>query len=297
MHQSMKTLVVCLALALTAGCAGQQVVVPALTPTATNTRQVGRFVWYDLLTDDLEGTKRFYGELFGWTFGDASEDASEESVYTVILHRGKAIGGIAFTPKMEREVNSSQWVSNLSVADVDRAADYVQRMGGIVHAEPQELPDRGRVAMVRDPQGAVVLLVRSQAGDPPEGEAEVGEWLWTELWTRDATASISFYEGLVGYEHQAYDAPGTPGQYFFLTRDGNLLGGVLEYAFEYVEPNWLPYVRVEDPGDLVRRVEGLGGRVLIAPREDIRGGSVAVIADPSGAALTIQKWPVEGIDR
>jgi len=42
------------------------------------------------------------------------------------------------------------------------------------------------------------------------------------------------------------------------------------------------------------RVEELGGRVLFPPDPEIRGGGVAVVADPSGAAITIQKWPPEG---
>ena len=27
----------------------------------------GRFVWRDLLAKDLDGARRYYGELFGWT--------------------------------------------------------------------------------------------------------------------------------------------------------------------------------------------------------------------------------------
>ena len=79
-----------------------------------------------------------------------------------------------------------------------------------------------------------------------------------------------------------------------LNLDGKPRAGLLAYQFEHVEPNWLPYIKVENPSELVARVEALGGRVLIPPMADIRGGSVAVIADPSGAAVTIQKWPPEG---
>jgi hypothetical protein len=64
-----------------------------------------------------------------------------------------------------------------------------------------------------------------------------------------------------------------------------------------VQPNWLPYVLVDDPGTLADRVEGLGGRVLLPTDPSRRNGSVAIIADPTGAALTIQKWPPEGQDR
>ena len=69
---------------------------------------------------------------------------------------------------------------------------------------------------------------------------------------------------------------------------------LLELPFEDVLPNWLPYVLVDDPSAVAARVDELGGRVLLGPHEELRGGSVAIITDPSGAALTIQKWPLDG---
>jgi predicted enzyme related to lactoylglutathione lyase len=62
-------------------------------------------------------------------------------------------------------------------------------------------------------------------------------------------------------------------------------------------PNWLPYVRVADPAAVAARVEALDGEVLIAPADSVRAGSVALIADPSGAVLAVQKWPVEDDER
>jgi predicted enzyme related to lactoylglutathione lyase len=292
-RHSVRALTLTIALATFSGCAPRQTIVPPLTPTPSASRQVGQFVWYDLLTNDLEGVKNFYGGLFGWTFDDGGEDSP---VYTTILHNGRPIGGIAQTQEMRQEVNVSQWVSNLSVPDVDRAVEEVVRLGGTVEAEPQDLPNRGRVAVVRDNQKALLALVSSPTGDPPLDRSVPGEWIWTELWTRSADASLAFYEGLVGYQATEYDAR-NPGDYYLLERDGTVLAGVLAYDFEAVEPNWLPYILVEDPGALVARVEELGGRVLIPPDPNIRGGSVAVIADPSGAAVTIQKWPPEGLDR
>jgi predicted enzyme related to lactoylglutathione lyase len=286
-----KTLPLAVALATLSACAPKQTIVPPLTPTPSASRQVGQFVWYDLLTNDVEGVKQFYGGLFGWTFQDGGE---ESPVYSTILHNGRPIGGIAATGKMRREVNVSQWVSSLSVADVDQAVIEVLRLGGSVEAEPQDLPNRGRVAVVRDNQKALLALVTSPTGTPPLNRADIGGWMWTELWTRSAEASLAFYEGLVGYEHEVLDAR-NPGDYYLLQRDSLILAGVLAYDFEAVEPNWLPYILVEDPGALVNRVEELGGRVLIPPDPNIRGGSVAVIADPSGAAVTIQKWPPEGL--
>jgi len=40
-------------------------------------------------------------------------------------------------------------------------------------------------------------------------------------------------------------------------------------------------------------VKDLGGEIILPPSDEIRKGSVALIADPSGAVLAIQKWPFQ----
>jgi uncharacterized protein len=58
-----------------------------------------------------------------------------------------------------------------------------------------------------------------------------------------------------------------------------------------IQPNWLPYVRVDDPAAMGARAVALGGRILVAASPERRNGSLVVIADPSGAALALQKFP------
>jgi predicted enzyme related to lactoylglutathione lyase len=268
--------------------------VPPVSPTPTETREIGHFVWYDLLTADVAAAQRFYGSLFGWTF---DEDGNGRGIgFVTIRHQGRAIGGIFATGELERDVNVSQWVSSLSVLSVEEAAARAEELGGQIVSEPQDLPNRGRTAVVRDDQGALFALLASSSGDPAVDRTRVGSWLWTELWTRDIDASVAFYQELMDYDVERIDDGGADEYRVLSTRDIPR-AGVLEYDAPRLEPNWVPYVLVDDPAALVGRVEELGGRVLIAPDPSIRNGSVALIADPSGAAVTIQKWPPEGQDR
>ncbi len=272
-------------------CAGPAITVPPLTPTPSGTHRVGKFVWRDLLTDDVAAAKNFYAELFGWEFAVVDDD----STYTVILHRGRAIGGLVATADLEAQVNSSQWLGSLSVADVDRAVDEVKNSGGVVHASPRDVPERGRMALVTDPQGALVAFVRSGGGDPDDREATPGGWLWSELWTSDTGAAMSFYETLVGYTRERIDDDEDP--YHILSAGDAPRAGVMEIPFDGVNTNWLQYVRVDDPAALAARVESLGGRVLIPVAEETRGGTVALIEDTTGGVLAIQKWPLEADER
>jgi hypothetical protein len=61
--------------------------------------------------------------------------------------------------------------------------------------------------------------------------------------------------------------------------------------FANMQPLWLASVMVADPAASAQRAKELGGRVLLTPRMDVRKGSVALIADPSGAVLALQRWP------
>ena len=58
-----------------------------------------------------------------------------------------------------------------------------------------------------------------------------------------------------------------------------------------VPPNWLPYVFVSDPATLATKAASLGGKILLAPKSELRKGSLAVVADPSGAVFALQKYP------
>lgn len=274
---------------LAAGCGGLRPSVPPLNPRPTETREFGKFVWHDLVTNDAEAAKRFYGELFGWTF----ETVLGNEQYALASHGGRNVAGIL--PARESDgVNRSQWIGYVSVENVETTVAAVRAAGGSVYVEPREIPGRGRYAVVGDPRGAPLALLRSASGDPPDREPANGEWLWNELWTRDASASMAFYESLLGYRRTTVELP-AGGDYLVLNNErGNARAGVLQHQLQQVPQNWLPYIRVADVAAIVARVPGLGGRVIYAPNQNTRNGTVAIIADPSGAAVTIQEWPPAG---
>jgi len=276
------------AIALLAGCSAP-LSVPPLTPAPTGERHLGKFVWYDLLTTDVPAAERFYGGLFGWEFA-----GGDDARYVVVRHGGRPIAGVARADRLEQPADVTQWISTLSVSDVDAAVRTAVASGGTVVREPRDLEARGRFAAITDPQGALVALAASPTGDPPDGEPAVGEWLWTELWTTSPDSAAAFYRAVAGYTVEATEG-GVGRPYLVLSRDGHARAGVLQIdAARGVPPNWLPYVRVADAAAVVARVEALGGRILIPPRADLRNGSVALIADPSGAAVVVQQWPIPG---
>lgn len=278
-----------LCLAMVTACAGPQAIVPAITPNPTGIYHVGKFVWFDLLTNDVPGTKRFYGELFNWEF---EGEPSDDSFYATIKKNGTLIGSVIYLKRTDEKVSESRWLSYLSVPDVDRAVDHVRNGGGVVLKEPRDFPDRGRIAIVRDPQGAILALLRAKGGDPPDSDLAIGEWMWNELWTTDVDAAITFYKTLAGFKHETIDLP-MGETYRQLKLADRIRAGVVPIPWKDVKPNWLPYVAVSDISATLAHAKALGGKVLLEPDDTIRGDSVAVIADPSGAALAIQNLALD----
>jgi len=261
-----------LSLALAAACASNAPPrLPPVTAEPTRLATAGKFVWVDLVTEDVAAARSFYGELFGWTFRGGDR-------YTEVLHQGQPIAGIV---EAASGVGGARWVGNLSVADVDRAADFVREHGGVVAREPVDAPERGRLALVRDPEGALLLLLQSSSGDPPDAEPATGSWLWRELWTHDIAAATAFYTQLAGYEADLVELQGQ--SYPVLNAGGAPRAGLVAAPPE-VHPQWLPYVRVADAEALATRAGELGARVVV------RDANTAILVDPVGAPIGIQVW-------
>ena len=272
---------------LSAGCRSLPEVPPVNDP-ATDSRLPGQFVWYDLVTLNPDQAKAFYGPLFGWEF----ETVDDKGLYTVVSHDGRPIAGMIDTRAAERAGDSHpQWLSFMSVDDVDAASVQLASAGGLVDIEAFDLPNRGRVATVFDNRRALLGLVASSSGDPPRAEPVIDRWLWTELWSDDVAASSGFYEGFVDYDATEVDLSGEA-KYTVFWKDGRRLSGMVEIPDDQIKPNWLPYVAVEDPAAVEARVVELGGRVLVSA-EAASGGRAAILADPAGAAFGVHRWPID----
>ena len=110
----------------------------------------------------------------------------------------------------------------------------------------------------------------------------------------DRGPATSFYQELAGYEQEVFGAV-EGSTYYLMRREERPRAGILKIPFEGVFPNWLPYVMVADPSAVAGRVESLGGVVLLRPEGVSHGGS-AIIADPTGAAFAVQKWPPDNTE-
>lgn len=272
------------------GCATSDLTVPALNPdsdAASLNYQPGQIVWRDLLTSDAKASQAFYGSLLGWTF------QSNGSGYITIFNDGQPIGGIVeLGEHLLRSKSNAYWLHSVSVASVDQAIEQIQAHGGRVLSPAAEQPRRGRMAIVADAQGAAFAMVHSQTGDPPyDADPAINDWIWQEVTGPDRTASADFYVKALGYQLSTMDVAGRA--YPVLIAENRQQLGVSTSPFTSTPAMWLPFVRVSDPVAIAELAQALGGRVILKPDAQLRNAGLAVIQDPTGAVVVLQKWPIE----
>jgi predicted enzyme related to lactoylglutathione lyase len=249
----------------------------------------GTFCWVELATHDSEEAKRFYGDLFGWTYDD--RPAGPGRVYTMLLSAGHVVGALYQMPGDEQAVGGApRWLSYASVASVDEATARAGELGAKVVAAPFDVMESGRMSLLDDPTGAAFALWQPNRTAGASLVNEPGAWCWNELVTPDAKAAGDFYCGLFGWARLAQDMGGGA-EYTTFSNAGRPAGGMYEARGEQavMPPAWMVYFAVGDCDASAAQVQALGGG-LVAPPTDAPGvGRYAVVADPQGAAFGIIK--------
>jgi len=239
------------------------------------------------MSPDVAAATKFYPEVIGW--GTQQWDGSEP--YTMWTASGTPLGGVV--PLTSEHASAGvvpHWMAYVAVADVDATLEKARNRGATVVAEPRDIPDTGRFAVMRDPQGALIA-VYTPANDMPGGEPAVGQFSWHELSTTDHSAAFDFYADLFCWKKMdELDMGGTMGIYQMFGIDGQMLGGMMNKAPENpMPPNWLLYARVKDVRASIDGVKRLGGQVLYGPMEVPGGDEVAAVLDPQGAAFGLHQ--------
>jgi predicted enzyme related to lactoylglutathione lyase len=255
---------------------------PPLTTVPNSPRLTGKFVWADLVTDDVPAAREFYSRMFGWTF-------TEVGNYILAANDERPLAGMFQRPRPTDRPAKPRWIPYMSVSGVAEAQTRVTKAGGKVLAKQHNYPKRGDQAVFADAEGAVFGVISSRRGDPQDFLPDPGEWIWVELFSRDAKAAGEFYRPLGDYEV----LPNTERtNSVVLAAKGFARAAIMTIPANQAQlpPNWLPFVRVKDISESVAHAKALGGRILIAPKDELLKGRVAVVADPTGAAIGIMEW-------
>lgn len=253
----------------------------------------GSFIWYELMTTDPDAAAGFYGPVVGWTFAAHSSPETGGMDYRMIQRSdgGMAGGVLKLTEEMKSGGARPCWMPYFQVADVDAEITAIGKEGGKVLMPPMDL-DVGRIAMLADPQGVPIYIMKPI---PPENkpdaasdvfsETEVQRVRWNELASPDQAGSMDFYARHFGFEFNEKMPMGEMGDYWFIHRHGTRLGAISPQMNEQQPAMWLFYFGVPSIAEAKAKIEANGGQVMMGPMEVPGGDWIVIASDPQGAAF------------
>jgi predicted enzyme related to lactoylglutathione lyase len=259
----------------------------------------GQFVWYDLMTTDVEGAKKFYQPLAGWSTKPFPH-AQPDNPYTMWTHGGSTIGGVAKLSSEQRSHGAPpMWMPSVEVNNVDATTRHAESLGAKVIMPAMDIPDTGRYAVLQDPQGAAIAIFSPKGGSTGtefDGTPRVGRVSWHELMATEYRSAADFYRQVFGWEKVSEMDMGPGGMYYMYGLKGKMYGGMYTRPMEMagVPPFWLVYIFVRDLKKSMNDATRMGAKVENGPM-DIPGGSIVVLSDPQGAAIALHSdkpWAV-----
>jgi len=271
---------------------------PPLIEPATEQMQPGKFIWADLFSADVDSSIAFYTKVFGWeaikTGGTLRTGNGD--IYYHLVSQGKPIAGIVSRPTVKGETDKALWIGHISTQNVQVAVDKAESLGSKVLLEPRLFGERGTHAIIVDPQGGIVGLLRSDSGDPKDEDAISGEWSWAQLFSINPNAAMKFYSEVIGYEAQ--ELPQTERENdFILSQDNTARAGIVPLPKSLPQQDrWIGFVSVNSIDETLRKAKSMGARIIYAPRKEVFDGQLAIIADPNGALIgLIQKLDTDQV--
>ena len=251
----------------------------------------GRFIWYELITPDTAGAKRFYGDVVGWTAQDMPMPDGGGEPYSILSADGAGVAGMMnLGEPMKAAGMPPNWTGYVCVDDCDAAADKVKRLGGSVMRPPTDIPGIGRFAVVADPAGAVFAIMKPippEGGRPAPDINAVGQTGWHELYGADPETGFGFYADMFGWTKADAMNMGEMGVYQLFNNQDGQIGGMMKKPPQVPHPAWLYYFRVGDIDAAAGKVKADGGQVLMGPMQVPNGEWIVQGADPQGAMFAV----------
>ncbi len=245
------------------------------------------FGWYELRTTDPAAAQAFYADVLGWQVRRTGESSTFH-----VAEQG--VAGLMELPERARAQGApAHWLGHIGVLDAEASAQRMIERGGQMLG-PMRRAAEGSVAILRDPQGAVLAL-----SSRPERSGG-GAVAWHELHTTDREQAWRTYAELFGWQATQVQELGSElgGAYQMFAWRGagagaageRSVGGMINTArLPHIHTHWLFYATVADLDAAVTKVRALGGLVMNGPMQVPGGDRVAQCEDPQGAAFALRE--------
>ena len=238
------------------------------------------------MTTDMAAAMAFYAKVVGWGPRDVS---TPDLAYTLFTVGEVPVGGLLELPEAARKMGAApRWMGYVGVDDLDASVEQIRSLGGALYVPPTN-SNIGRIAVVADPQTAILALVEGLKPGPqqPAELDQPGRVGWHELLAANWQKAFGFYGEVFGW-HKAETEIGATDTYQLFSLAGRVIGGMFTKRPVEPVPYWLYYFNVGDIDAAIDRVKAGGGRIFEGPFEVPEGSWIARCIDPQGAIFALQ---------
>lgn len=245
---------------------------------------LGRFVWHDLMTTDLEKAEAFYTSLFGWK---VQEFDMGMGPYKMLLAGEQGVGGMVQLDPAQAPGVPTHWMGYVEVENAEESMARGEAGGGKRCTPVIAIPDVGKFGVLTDPQGGVFAPFEHAPKErPPLPDVPPpGTFCWNECHSTDPAASLAYYSSLFGWTSREMPM-GDSGMYHVLAnQDGKDVAGVMPSPSGHHA--WLHYIASEDVDATAAQAAELGATTVCEPADIPNVGRFAVLLDPTGGVFAL----------
>jgi uncharacterized protein len=268
--------------------------------------------WVDTTQPEPELAADFYRGLFGWEIEDVMPPGSDMK-YLMARIRGRDVAAIS-SPSPDAPPMAA-WNSYVWVDSADDTAAKARDAGGEVVMGPFDVMDAGRMAVIADPEGAIISLWQAGESKGAQVVNEHGSVNFNGLNTRDAEGAKAFYGAVFGWGTLDLGPGGsfwtlpsygdhleelTPGIREGMAEMGapagfeDVVGTLMPIGVDQpdVPPHWSVTFAVDDADAIAAHAEELGGTLEVPPM-DAPWVRMTIIRDPQGATFVASQFVPE----
>lgn len=130
-------------------------------------------VHFEMHVGDIERAKKFYSEVFDWTFRDANEVTNIGMEYWLINTGrtngvdGKPIGidgaMLLRSGKLAEDgISPNAFINTMQVDDIDATLKLATEGGGVIQTEKMQIPHVGWYCGLKDPEGNFISVLQPE---------------------------------------------------------------------------------------------------------------------------------------
>lgn len=237
---------------------------------------LGKLVWSDLYSSNVDTSIAFYNKVFGWT---AQKFDKHNTRYHLFYDGDEPIAGLLSRKTQRNKTEEALWIGSFTTNNIKNVVKNAEEQKATILFKPHDFDLYGTRAVLADPQGGVVALLELV---PTNAQHKIisHKWQWAQLFSINTSKAADFYRQSFNFEVDDIDNNKNS---YYLSQQGEVRASIVKLPASFEQRDrWVNFMKVDDLSTLLKKVHENGGDVIY---ETTEGDPLAIISDPNGALL------------